>query len=263
MDNGIMGEARKALGHRMLRFGSFPYALSSIVAIFTLTGCLGGSDGVENPKMELNFSPTDGSAAAGRVSLYGKSMNPVQDSTPILTKEFTGGTYVEFTPEEMDSALHRILADQGKDTTALKDTTLHFNVVAKADDREAFVGGFSYRRSGDVVGFAKTEGSAQSAYGRFKSAFNLPKAVKGFSGRMGIYGITLGIDYVFIPGSPYHASIGKDSSFTMARMSEGTYGIIGADKDSSLLFESSDSLNTSDTAYSAKAWNTIVFIPDR
>lgn len=261
MNKGSMGEARnKALGRRMLRFGSFPYLLLSVAAI--LSGCLGGSDGVENPKMELDFRPSDGSAAAGRVSLYGMNMNPAVDSTPILSKEFSGGTYVIFTPEEMDAAVNKMVAGQGGDTSGLRDTTLHFNVVASAGDREAFVGGFSYRRAGDAAGFSKSEGTSQTRYGAIRNSFKLPKAVKAFRGRLGIYGIGLGIDYVFIPGSPYHAAIKKDSSFTMAQMSEGSYTVFGADSDSALLYETTDTLNTLDTAYSAKAWTTIVFLPD-
>jgi hypothetical protein len=261
MDKGVMGEAGKALGRRMSRFGSFPYALLSVVAI--LTGCLGGSDGVENPKLELEFRPDDGSAEAGRVSLYGKGMDPMKDTLPLLTKSFTGGSPVSFTPEEMDSALRLSAIRHGKDTAALADTTVHFNLVAATTDKEVFVGGFSYRRKGSGVGFAKADGSAAGAYGAVKRSFGLPKAIKAFSGRLGLQGIKLGIDYIFIPGSPYRANISmKDSSFTLSQMSPGTYGIIGADEDSSLLFESTDSLSTSDTSYSAKAWGAITFVPD-
>lgn len=263
MENGIMGEAGKAFGRRMSRFASLPYVLLSAIAV--LSGCLGGSDGVENPKMELElgFRPDDGSAASGRVSLYGKNLNPVEDSTPILAKDFSGGSSVSFTPEEMDAALRQVMARNGKDTSSLKDTTLHFNVVAAAGDKEAFVGGFSYRRAGKTAGFADLDAFKSGKFGAFKKTYGLRKAVKGFHGRLGIQGISLGIDYIFIPGSPYHASVKKDSSFTMAQMSEGTYGLIGADKDSALLFESTDSLSTTDTAYSAKAWSTITFVPDR
>jgi hypothetical protein len=248
----------------MLRFNSFPFKVPGAVlcAIAGLAGCMGGSDGVENPKMELGFQASDAGSVSGRVSLYGKNLNPAEDSTPLLTKDFQAGGFTEFTPEEMDAALKQSLARQGRDTSALKDTTVNFNVVAAGGDREAFVGGFSYRRSGGTAGFAKLEGpSSQSGYGHYRNTFGLPKAVKGFTGRIGIYGIGRGIDYVFIPGSPYHAGIRKDSTFTIGQMSEGSYTVFGADTDSSKLFESADTLNTSDTAYSAKAWETIVFLP--
>jgi hypothetical protein len=252
----------------MLRFNSFPFnprgaaigAVSCIIAGFA--GC-GGTDGVENPKMEIGFEASGAGAVSGRVSLYGKSVNPGEDATPLLTKDFQAGATTEFTPEELDAAIRGSMARQGMDTSGLGDTTVNFNVVAAGGDREAFVGGFSYRRSGGTAGFAKLEGAgSQSSYGHYKNTFGLPKAVKGFTGRIGIYGIGRGIDYVFIPGSPYHASIKKDSTFTIGQMSEGSYTVFGADQDSSKLFESSDTLNTSDTAYSAKAWDTIVFLPD-
>ena len=237
------------------------FALLGMVA--SLLGCLGGSDGVENPKLELQFQPEGGpSALSGRVSLYGKGMNPVEDSLPLLSKGFAAGSKVAFSVEEMDSVIGLSLARQGRDTAGFKDTTVSFNLVASGEGHEAFLGGFSYRRQGDKVGFARLEGASGAAYGNYSAAFKLPKAVKGFSGRMGLYGIKLGIDYIFIPGSPYHANVRPDSSFTIGQMSAGSYGIIGADRDSSQLFESSDSLNTADSSYSAKAWKTILLVPD-
>jgi hypothetical protein len=263
MGKGVMGEARKATGRRMLRFVSFPYAFlgAALVGAGALvSGCLGGSDGVENPKLEFEFTPENGGAAAGRVSLYGKGMNPVEDGLPLLGKDFTSGTQVAFTPDEMDAALKQVLLRRGKDSSALGDTTVHFNLVAGASDKEAFVGGFSYRRSGKSAGFAFGTGS----FGKVHRSIKLPKAVKGFSGRMGIFGITHGIDYIFVPGSPYHADIKQDSTFTIPQMSPGAYGIIGADTTTATtkLFQSSDTLNTSDSSYSAKAWDTIFFVPD-
>ncbi|MDB5104991.1 MAG: hypothetical protein JWP91_2680 [Fibrobacteres bacterium] len=264
MGKRVMGEVRKASGRRMSRSASFPYALFGFMAI--LSGCLGGSDGVENPKMdmkmELGFAPEDGQPLSGRVSLYGKALNPVEDSVPLLSKDFASGTPVSFTPEEMDAALKLSLSRHGKDTSSLRDTTVHFNVVAASGDREAFIGGFRYRRLGGTAGFAKAEGSDPGAFGKLVKTYGLKKAVKAFSGRLGFQGISLGIDYIFIPGSPYHASIKKDSSFTVARMSEGMYNIVGADSDSALLYESTDTLSTADSAYSAKAWSTIFVIPD-
>jgi hypothetical protein len=227
-----------------------------------LWGC-GGSDGVENPKLEMQFRPSDGAAAMPmRVSLYGKSANPVEDSLPLLSKDIAGGAKAEFSVEEMDAAIRIALARRGRADSGERDTTLDFNVVASAPDREAFVGGFSFRRAGQKVGFTRLEGTANGGYGGYSGVFALPRAVKGFSGRLGLYGVKLGIDYIFIPGSPYHASIDKDSSFTIGSMSAGNYGIIGADRDSSQLFASGDSLNTSDSDYSAKVWTTILVVPD-
>jgi hypothetical protein len=225
-----------------------------------LVGCLGGSDGVENPKMELQFSPEGGGAAAGRVSLYAGNLNPALDSTPFATKDMIDGK-VTFQPEELDAVVNRALAAAGKDTSVPKDTILRFNVVASANDREAFVGGLAYRRAGKTAGWTRYENGVAGAFGSLAKSFILPKAVP-FTGRIGRSGALLGLDYVFIPGSPYHSPIAKDSTFSLARMAPGSYGIIGADKDSAHYYESDDTLSTADTAYSAKAWSTVFFIPD-
>ncbi|GEM_PF-7100672 len=266
MDKGYSGEARKALGHRMSRFVSFPYAFLGIALVSAgaiVSSCMGGSDGVENPKLEMDFHSQDGaSAVSGRISIYGVGINPVEDNLPISAKDFTSGEKVSFTPEEMDAALKQAMVRGGKDSSTLGDTTVHFNVVAVSGDLETFVSGFSYRRSGATVGFSKLEGKVNSNYGAVVRSIRLPKAVKGFSGRMGIFGISKSIDYIFVPGSPYHATIDDDSTFTMPQMSPGSYNIIGKDTESQKLFKSADTLNTSDSAYSAKAWDTITFIPD-
>jgi hypothetical protein len=258
MDKGYMGETRKAFGVRMLRLESIPYLILGAVAL--LSGCLGGSDGVENPKMDLEFRGEDGAALSGRVSLYTGNLNPAVDASPLLSKDFTGGAAV-ITDEEMDAALNKALAAKGKDTTTAKDTTLYFNMVTVSGDKESFQGGFAYRRTGKTARFGKGEGGAVSFLIEYKKRFAVKKAVP-FSGRLGRAGSVLGIDYVFIAGSPYHAAIGKDSTFTVTKMGQGSYKIFGVDKDSAQFFESNDSLSTTDSSYSAKDWGTIPVIPD-
>jgi hypothetical protein len=186
----------------------------------------------------------------------------VEDDLPLAAKDFSGGTQVTFTPEEMDAALKQAMLRHGKDSSKLGDTTVHFNLVAVSGDLETFVPGFSYRRSGKTVGFFKLEGKSARDIGKDHGSYKLPKAVKGFSGRMGLFGISKSIDYIFVPGSPYQASIKQDSTFTMPQMSPGSYNVIGTDMESKKLYKSDDTLNTSDASYSAKAWDTIFFIPD-
>lgn len=227
-----------------------------------LSGCFGGSDGVENPKLEFDFGSETGAPAAGRVALFGQSMNPVEDDRPLAAKDYAAGGKVAFTPDEMDAALEAVLVRRGGDVSDLGDTTVHFNLVAVSGDLEAFVPGFSYRRSGKSAGFAKNEGHAGGGYGDVIRSYKLPKAIQGFSGRMGIYGMLNGFDYVFVPGSPYHAIVEKDSTFTLPRMSPGSYHLIAADTATHKLYRSDDTLNTSDPEYSAKSWGGILFIPD-
>jgi hypothetical protein len=93
-------------------------------------------------------------------------------------------------------------------------------------------------------------------------SYKMPKAIQGFSGRMGIFGMIHGFDYVFVPGSPYHATVKDDSTFTMPRMSPGSYNLIATDTATQKLYRSDDTLNTSDPGYSAKVWGDIMFIPD-
>jgi hypothetical protein len=263
----IFKKAVKALGRGMFRFDALATLL--FISLYlgsaaALSGCMGGSDGVENPKMmELNFRPDDNSSSvSGRVSLYGKSLNPVADSTPILVKSFTSQAPVTFMPEEIDAAIKTQMLRTGKDTSAFKDTILDFNVLAIAGDKEVFLGGFKYRKLGLQAGFARTQGTKQSAFGTIQDSYKMATAVQNFSGRLGLQGFALNISYVFIPGSPYHSKIERDSTFTIPHMSKGTYGIVGADQDSAKFFESTDTLSTDDGSYSAKAWGPpIFFVP--
>lgn len=248
----MSGESNRALT-------AFFAAVLFLVPGSFLSGCLGGSDGVENPKLDMAFRAEDGTfPAAGRVSLYGKNLNPVTDSTPILAKDFSEFAQVSFTPEEIDGAIRTRLS---LNSTALMDTTLEFNLVAVSGDREAFLEGFEYRRQGVKVGFARVVGTGDPGFGTVRDTYGLTKAIRNFSGRIGLQGAVLGIDYIFIPGSPYHSRIDRDSTFTLPRMSAGTYGLVGADQDSSKYFASSDSLSTANTDYSAKAWDVITFVP--
>lgn len=224
--------------------------------------CLGGSDGVENPKLEIRFEPGDGQApAAGRVSLYSMDLDPVHDSLPLLAKTFSG--QASFTPEELDSAIARELRLRGRDKDIGADTLVGFNVVATSDGREAWVPGFRYRRQGGRSGFTRAEpGSAADAgpFGALSETHALPPAVLDFRGRLGLTGKELGIDYVFIPGSPYYSRVDSGLGLAFPRLPSGVYGLVGADRDSSLYFGAADSLDTRDSAYVAKAWGPIIFV---
>lgn len=213
-------------------------------------GCLGGSDGVENPKLTLDVKRDDGTSLAyADVSLFPKDRDPVKDSVPLLERTFLQGK-VELTPASMDSVL------------GTKDTVLDFNVVALSDDREALSLGYRYTRAGNRAGFSRVPavaGAQGGGYGSVTETLLLPQAVQGFAGRIGGQGAALGLDYVFIPGSPYHGSV-ADQGFLLPRLAPGVFGLVGVDRDSAKAFLSADSLNTADTAFTAKAWGEITFV---
>jgi hypothetical protein len=223
-----------------------PFVLAGVLA-----GCLGGSDGVENPKLTLDYRVDDGAAAtAVRVSLYEKHRDPVIDSAPLARKTFADGK-AEWTPEALDSALG-----------GARDTTLDFNAVAVSGDREAFSAGYRYKRKGDRAGFSRLPAEAgpeEGGYGSVSETLALPKAVSGFIGKLGGQGAALGLDYVFIPGSPYHGPV-AERMFLLPRLSPGVFDLVGADQDSAKFFRSADSLNTADTAFTAKTWGEITFV---
>lgn len=241
-------------------------AAAALAFAAVLSGCMeGGSDGIENPKVELQFQGPDGGAAgSGMLKVYAGDYNPIEDSTPLLEKSFSGGAVVDVTAEEMDAWLKARLGNPA----SLPDTQIQFNVVAVSGDREAFVAGFRYRREGDKVTFALQAVKDAPAFGPLvKTQVKLEDAVFGFQGAVGGAGISFGIDYVYIPGSPYHAAVGGDlpdgrkGGFKFARMSRGSYtGLIGADQDSATFYQSDDTLDTGDPEFSASTWEVITII---
>lgn len=254
---GIPGRAAKAGRAPLFKHA---LAIAAVAASGFLAGCMGGSDGIENPKVELEFRGPDGNmSGTGEVRVYARHLNPVEDSKPILTKTFSGKAAFTLTRDEMDSVLSLKLGG------AVPDTTVDFNVVAVSGEREAFVAGFRYKRAKAGAGFAHAAWSKASAdleFGGVKKSVDLLAALE-FKGALGTNGMAYGIDYVFIPGSPYYANVTQEAGttrgeFRILRMSRGTYeNLIGADKDSAHFYESRDTLNTSDTEYTAKTWNAI------
>lgn len=237
-------------------------AVLALACIAVLGGCMGGSDGIENPKVELDFKGPDGtSSGAGEVRIYARHLNPMVDSAPLLTRTFSGQAAFTLEPEEMDAILRARLGG------VLPDTVVDFNVIAVSGDREAFVSGFRYKRAGTRVGFAQSSWDEKNpGFGKVKKTVTLLTAVLGFKGTMGSNGMVFGIDYVYIPGSPYFATVTRPDSastrgeFRIARMSQGSYGVVGADKDSSTFYRSGDTLNTTDTAYTASTWDVLTII---
>lgn len=241
-------------------------ALAFMAALATaLAGCFGGSDGIENPKVELDLRGPDGGAAgSGTLRVYAGDYNPRLDSMPLLSKDFAGGAKVEVTAEEMDA---RLKAATGN-VAAPADTQIRFNVVAVSGEREAFVAGFQYRRKAGTAAFALEARDGAADYeNQVKARVELQDAVKGYEGAVGGAGVSYKIDYVYIPGSPYSATVGGDlvdgrkGGFKFARISQGTYSdLIGADGDSSHFYKSSDTLDTRDLEFTAGAWAPITII---
>lgn len=238
-------------------------ASAALMSAGLLAGCMGGSDGIENPKVELEFRGPDGTSQGnGEVRVYARFMNPVEDDSPMLTKTFNGKAEFTLQPEDLDAVLKAGLGG------TLKDTVLEFNVMAVAGDREAFLGGFHYKRQGSKVSFALGAWDKPGLdFGAIKRTVNLLAAVRDFKGSMGANGVSYGIDYVYIPGSPYHANVNsadgattKRGEFLFSRMGQGSYELFGADKDSATFYKSGDTLSTQDTAYSAKVWDPITII---
>jgi hypothetical protein len=244
------------------RFRAAGYCAAGLGWAALLWGCLGGSDGVENPKLELEFRPEDGSAVlVGRMRIYGSDRNPVRDSIPVLEKAFPGRPLISVTAREMDSALRSDLARRGRNAD-LGDTVLAFHVTATSGERETFLIGFRYR-SGEKRGFARGAPEAPISslrFGDYRETSSLPKAVVAFPGKVGDIGAVLGIDYVYIPGSPYYSSVAGDQSFVLPRLAEGIHALAGVNADVDSAYLAADSLQTADSAFTGKNWDAITFI---
>jgi len=229
-----------------------------------LSGCLGGSDGVENPKFEVEMRSQDGAAPlAGRIAVYVKDQNPMRDSVPLLEMTVPANGKAAFTPQQVDAAIAAKLKALCLCASPAigPDTLLEFNLVAVSGSREALAGKYGYRRAANRAGFADLSAveADKAGFGSITQSLRLGNAVTDYPGKVGGRGLTLGIDYLFVRGSPYKTEI-TGNAFAFPRLSTGIFEVVGVDRDSSAYFRSLDSLDTGAPEFSARDWEGIIFL---
>ena len=224
----------------------------------SLGGCFGdtatgGTDEVENPALTATLRDADGAAVAGTVQVYARFQNPLRDSLAMLDRA-VGADGAEITSEDllagMDSSAKAGVPWTNRDSVA-------FNLVGTSGGKETFQaeyllvkeasGNYAFKR------LHPAEGGDPLSQGSLSTQLPLQRAVSGYAGSVGARGRELGLQTLFVPGSPYKAPIRGDGTFTIARIASGRYDVKAVDGDGKV-YASLDSLSTG-AAFAPEDWS--------
>lgn len=230
----------------------------ALFAFLLLAACgdgrvAGGYDDVENPAIRVSLADAEGKPyGAAVLSLYARYQNPFNDSLPLVSLASSGES-ITLPDSTVRSAFARARA---RGTRSPSPDTLEFNLIAEAPGGEAYEGGFALirrisgwsfiRRSGAIVSYA-------DANGVLVTSARLLAPVLGQRGQIGLKGLELGLKRIFVPGTPYVASLEADSAFTFTHIAAGSYELKAIAADDKV-YTAADSLTTG-TSYSASDWS--------
>lgn len=241
-----------------------PLLLAGVLAAF-LAGCgdgphAGGSDDVDNPALTVTLRSPDGLPyGPGVASVYARHQNPLRDTEPLLALPVPAGGQIRIS----DSALVAAM-----ETAAMRGVpwpnrdSVEFNLVAteiagQAPAGESHESGFLLVRVGAAgYQFSRRLGGQiryPDANGVLASAPALEAPVLELRGRVGPRGMELGLESVFVAGSPYKAEIAVDGTFILARLASGRYELSALAADEKT-YTAADSLVTGGE-YSASDWS--------
>jgi hypothetical protein len=215
----------------------------------------GGVDDVQNPSVAptVSVSLTDdaGNPARGSLRLYARYQNPFKDSVPLLALAVSAGSAAM-----KDSAVLAAFAQaRTRGTPSPSPDTLEFNLLAEAPAGEAFLAGYALiRRPAGWDFVRRADGNVEypDAKRVLRTDARMPAPILGQRGRIGARGMELGLKRVFVPGSPYAASLEADGSFTLARMAAGRYELNAISADEKI-YTAADSLEAG-AGYDASDW---------
>lgn len=211
-----------------------------------LSGCFddrvaGGTDEVENPAFTVHLME-GAQGVTGEVRVYARFQNPAKNPVPLLTLA-AGSKGALITPATLRAAM---------DSSAKAGVpwphrdTIRFNVTGTREAGEAFAADFLLIQTAQDTGFTRVGAPPSNHYSSYRLTYAMPlePAVTAYKGSVGSRGVSLGLATVFVPGSPYHAAVGADGSFTVARLAPGRYDVKALDKDGKV-WSAQDSLATS------------------
>lgn len=214
----------------------------------------GGFDDVENPALKVTLLDAAGNPTAGEIRIYARYQNPIEDSIATLTRDPSAQTQVSIRDTAIIAAMESAKA---RGTPWSNRDTVEFNLVAIDTDRETYAGGFLLVKSPNgAYGFRRRLGDGiayPDAKGSLKAAPIMAIPVLAMRGRIGAKGMGLGLKSVFIPGSPYRASVEADGSFLLHRLASGRYEV-KAVSDNDKIWSAADSLDTG-AEYTVSDWS--------
>ena len=231
---------------------------------FLIAACAdGGTDEVDNPALNVTLRSSGGEGLAGTVSVFARYQNPSRDSLPVLTLPAgeKGGAVIpaETLLAAMEAASLAGLPWKSRDSVA-------FNLVGSAGAQEAFRAEYLLLNdtAGGSLAFERIlppEGGPFPG-GSLSTSLPMNPAVQAYRGSVGADGVALGLDVIFVPGSPYKAAVAADGSFSFSRIAAGRYDVRALDGDGKV-YGPADSLAT-DSAFAPEDWSEadIIWIGD-
>jgi hypothetical protein len=216
---------------------------------------------VDNPALTATLRTAGGQAQAGSVRVFARYQNPTRDSQPVLSLPAgEGGAVIPAKTlfEAMEAASAAGVPWKDRDSVA-------FNLVGSAGADEAFRAEYLLLRGpGGRYAYERILPPEGGPYPDGSLATSLPMApaVQAYRGSVGADGRSLGLRVIFVPGSPYHAEVSADGSFTIARIAAGRYAVRALDGDGKV-YQPADSLAT-DSAFAPEEWSEadIIWIGD-
>ncbi len=242
-------------GRSFLRRRLFSGLIWPGLAIFFFAAC-GGTDDVEYPALAVSLTNPDGNTA-GTVRVYARFQNPVFDTEAILEQSTPSAqNTVQITPAALVSAMTQA---QARGIPWPNSDTIAFNLIGLNPGGQAFASDFLLTRSGSDYRFQKTQGHPWVLNnGVLSGSLALSPPATNLRGQVGLVGETLGLDSIFISGSPFAAAVQADGSFLLPSLPPGIYALNALSRDS-LVYTSQDSLNT-DSSFTATGWNPAAII---
>lgn len=222
----------------------------------------GGTDEVENPALTATLRTAGGQAKAGAVRVFARYQNPAKDSLPVL--DLAAGE--KGAVIRADSLLAAMEAASLTGVPWKDRDSVVFNLVGASGAEETFRADYLLLRGADgKLGYRRIhppEGGGPYSNGSLSASLPLAPAVAAYRGSVGADGISLGLSVIFVPGSPYKASVAADGSFTFARIAAGRYDVRALDRDGKV-YQPPDSLAT-DTTFAPADWSEadIIWIGD-
>lgn len=205
----------------------------------------GGFDDVENPALTVGLNDSLGAPYGwGEIRIYARFQNPFEDSLILASTTVPAGATVSIRDTALLAAMGRAKL---RGTPWPSKDTVEFNLMALAPAGEALLGGFALvKTAAGPFRFQRKAGGSityPDAKGILAASPTLASPVLGQRGSVGPRGAQLGLKSVFIPGSPYNASVGADGSFVLARMAAGRFEVKAVSADAKI-YSAADSLVT-------------------
>jgi hypothetical protein len=210
----------------------------------------GTSIGSDNPGIELAF--------AGRgpeennyydLQVYPLEHNPYVDSLHLY------GIRFRYEPSWFVHGEEILYAFQG-DERYTGDTSFAFNLLVTNGETETVQGQYRITLEEEILAKLERIDSSGAVMrdedGILHDTMDLERPVYNYRGNIGDSGMALGINRMFLPGTPYLADVDNAGDFTLAKLARGVYRVRGLTA-SGQLFDLPDKLNTSDT-FTASDW---------